>query len=124
MAFIKIALFPLLALGIILSQASSSIILLSYQMNKEYIAKNLCENRDKPDMDCCGKCVVKKELDKDTQQSKGPNFSKEKEVAKMAVRKLTLNALSKNPFHIQAFAYLLQVPDSQREITLPPPRLA
>lgn len=35
-----------------------------YQLNKEYIAKNLCENRDKPKMNCCGKCYLKKQLRK------------------------------------------------------------
>ena len=35
-----------------------------YEINKEYIAANLCENKDKPELDCCGKCVLKKELKK------------------------------------------------------------
>lgn len=35
-----------------------------FQLRKEYIAKNLCENRDKPQMKCCGKCYLKKQLKK------------------------------------------------------------
>ncbi|MBS1585168.1 MAG: hypothetical protein JSS82_06430 [Bacteroidetes bacterium] len=35
-----------------------------YELNKEYIAKNLCENRDKPQMKCCGKCYLRKQLKK------------------------------------------------------------
>jgi hypothetical protein len=122
MALFKILLFPVLALGIFLSQVSSSIILMNYLANKEYISKNLCENRDKPEMDCCGKCVVKKELDKDSQQDKVPNFSKEKEVAKMAVRNLRLNTLPVDPFHTTSFTYLLSVPYPSKEITIPPPK--
>ena len=33
-----------------------------YQINKDYIAKNLCENKDKPQLKCCGKCYLKKKL--------------------------------------------------------------
>lgn len=117
----KIILLPILALGIILSQVSSTVILLNYQVNKEYIAQNLCENRDKPDMDCCGKCVVKKELDKDSQQSKAPGNLKEKEVAKMAVRKAALQPLSPDPFYLKEFGYLLNIPQTQQEIFIPPP---
>lgn len=42
-----------------------------YEVNKDYIAKNLCENRDKPQMKCCGKCYLKKQLKKvdDTENS-------------------------------------------------------
>lgn len=35
-----------------------------YELNKDYIAKNLCENRDKPKMKCCGKCYLRKQLKK------------------------------------------------------------
>lgn len=40
-----------------------------YEYNKEYIAKNLCENRNKPEMKCCGKCYLKKQLKKTEQGS-------------------------------------------------------
>lgn len=33
-----------------------------YQVNKSYIASNLCENRDKPKMNCNGKCFLAKKL--------------------------------------------------------------
>lgn len=35
-----------------------------FEINQEYIAAQLCENRDKPELVCCGKCVLKKELKK------------------------------------------------------------
>lgn len=35
-----------------------------YQVNKDYIAKNLCENRNKPELNCCGKCYLRKQLKK------------------------------------------------------------
>jgi hypothetical protein len=38
--------------------------LVDYAVNKEYIAKNLCENRAKPKMNCKGKCHLMKQLKK------------------------------------------------------------
>lgn len=38
--------------------------LVDYALNKEYIAKNLCENRNKPKMNCNGKCHLMKQLKK------------------------------------------------------------
>jgi len=40
-----------------------------YELNKDFIAKNLCENRDRPAMHCNGKCQLNKQLKKaDPQQ--------------------------------------------------------
>ena len=33
-----------------------------YRVNQDYIAKNLCENRDKPMMNCNGQCFLAKQL--------------------------------------------------------------
>lgn len=38
--------------------------LLDYALNKEYISKNLCENRNKPKMHCNGKCHLMQQLKK------------------------------------------------------------
>jgi hypothetical protein len=37
-------------------------IVVDYQLNKDYIAKNLCINKDKPKMQCNGKCHMMKKL--------------------------------------------------------------
>ncbi|HKC67364.1 MAG TPA: hypothetical protein VKG26_03990 [Bacteroidia bacterium] len=37
---------------------------IDYAINKEYIAKNLCENRNKPKLNCNGKCHLMKQLKK------------------------------------------------------------
>ncbi|MCK5872773.1 MAG: hypothetical protein KAG26_08100 [Methylococcales bacterium] len=36
--------------------------------NQDYIAANLCENIEKPELECNGKCHLKKELTKDTKE--------------------------------------------------------
>lgn len=35
-----------------------------YEWNKSYVSTVLCENRDKPQMKCCGKCYLAKQLKK------------------------------------------------------------
>ncbi len=42
---------------------------IDYLVNKEYIAKNLCVNKDKPRSCCKGKCHMVKQLQKTNQKS-------------------------------------------------------
>lgn len=42
--------------------------LIEYQTNKEYIASVLCENRNKPEMACDGKCYLNKKVEESQKQ--------------------------------------------------------
>lgn len=42
----------------------SAFIQISYDLNKGFIAQELCVNKDKPDLNCEGKCYLKKQLNK------------------------------------------------------------
>lgn len=46
-----------------------------FEINQEYIAATLCENKAKPELVCCGKCVLTKQLKKadDTEQKDKKN---------------------------------------------------
>lgn len=46
------------------------IAILDYEANKGFIAKNLCENKAKPKMQCNGKCHLRKQLSKTSESSK------------------------------------------------------
>lgn len=48
--------------GILLQTFNQVVIVGQYYANKDFIAKNLCENRNKPMMHCDGKCCLKKKL--------------------------------------------------------------
>ena len=39
-------------------------IVIWYQVNKEYVSRNLCENKNQPEKKCCGKCYLNKQLNK------------------------------------------------------------
>jgi hypothetical protein len=50
----------------------SSITLLAYELNKDFIAKNLCVNKMKPKLHCNGKCHLMKELKKEEKRNENP----------------------------------------------------
>ncbi len=45
-----------------------------YELNKDYISKNLCENKAKPMLHCNGKCHLKKELAKQDKKENSPPY--------------------------------------------------
>jgi hypothetical protein len=51
---------------------SGLIPLVSYELNKSYISKTLCENRAKPGKHCNGHCHLVKEIKKEQQRQKLP----------------------------------------------------
>jgi hypothetical protein len=55
-------------------------IYVSFKINQDYIAKNLCENRSKPKMYCKGNCLLMKKLKQAEQeeQKQIPQIAKEK----------------------------------------------
>ncbi len=53
---------------------SRSIIFIDYQINKAEITAKYCVNKDKPQMHCCGKCLLKKKLAEQEEQQKFPAF--------------------------------------------------
>jgi hypothetical protein len=65
-------------MGLLLQNFSRSLIVMQFKVNQSFIASTLCENRDKPQMHCNGRCHLKKELDRDAQQDQNNNNNKEK----------------------------------------------
>jgi len=69
-------LFLLLAITTILLQIfSKTIIFVNYELNKDYITKNFCENKNKPKMHCNGKCHLKKQLAQAEKKGQSPTNS-------------------------------------------------
>ncbi|RAK40911.1 UNVERIFIED_ORG: hypothetical protein DFS12_101261 [Chitinophaga ginsengisegetis] len=65
-------------LGLLLQNFSRSVVFVQFKVNQSYIASVLCENKNKPQMHCNGRCHLKKELDRDAQQDKNNNNGKDK----------------------------------------------
>lgn len=59
-----------------------SALVLNYQINKKVIAATRCENRDKPEMRCDGKCYLSKQLKQaEEKENPVPNFNQLKELS-------------------------------------------
>jgi hypothetical protein len=82
----------LLIVGVLLQSMSKLVIIVNYDLRKDYIAKNLCENRDKPQMKCCGKCYLKKQLNKteDSNSKQAPNKDSKSDVVALIKEKIIL----------------------------------
>ena len=65
--FRRLICFSLL-IAILCSQSSKLFIYFSFKINQEYIAKELCENREVPKMNCHGKCYLVKQLKQEEQK--------------------------------------------------------
>ncbi len=51
--------------------------------NREEIAQTRCENRDQPELNCCGKCVLNKKLQ---QVDRAPEKNPDKEILKKSLK--------------------------------------
>ena len=60
----------ILMLAVSVATVSKSLICFSYELNKDFISKHLCENRGKPQLHCNGKChIIKKLKEEDTREN-------------------------------------------------------
>ena len=59
-----------LLMAIVFSQSSKLFIYITFKVNQDYISKELCENREVPEMNCNGKCYLAKQLQKEEKKEK------------------------------------------------------
>lgn len=66
-------------IAFLIQTSSKFIILVNFQLNRKYIAKNLCIKKDIVNNDCEGKCCLKESLNKaEKSENSNPKFPKEK----------------------------------------------
>ena len=86
MKFIAI---PILILLLLTQTLSSWMVVAAFNLNREYITKNLCENRYTPQLNCQGNCVLMKKLkEKEKQEQSAP------ESVKLEITSLVLSSKS------------------------------
>ena len=64
----KLIAVPILMFLLITQIFSKYFVMLSFQLNRDYISKNLCENRYRPQLHCKGNCVLMKKIKQEQQQ--------------------------------------------------------
>jgi hypothetical protein len=65
----------LLSLGILFQSLNKGLIFVNFQVNKEYIAKNLCVKKAIQNNTCKGKCHLKKQLQEAEKKDQSPSQS-------------------------------------------------
>ena len=102
---------------------------IDYAINKDYIAKNLCENRAKPKLNCNGKCHLMKQLKKagaenptDGTTSKGTSNQEENcvHVNSLFNFNTSISVSKSNKFYINTISNLL--PTNYLQDIFHPPR--
>lgn len=68
-------------------------LILEYQVNRDYISKNLCINRARPSCCCHGKCYLNKKMATDESGQQAPGKGGQKEESPLQVASL-LNSFS------------------------------
>lgn len=64
---------PILILLVMTQVFSSWFVVVSFKLNQDYIAKNVCENRYRPKLNCKGNCVLMKKLrEQEKQEQNAP----------------------------------------------------
>jgi hypothetical protein len=69
-----------LAFLFLVQSFTRSFIYLNYEVNKDYISNVLCENKEKKELHCEGKCHLKKELQKEDKKESTPTGSSKEKV--------------------------------------------
>jgi len=72
MVSVKQVISILLLSAFITVNFSKVLIVVHYELNKKQLTEQFCVNKDKPEMHCCAKCLLKKKLAEDEAAQKSP----------------------------------------------------
>ncbi len=81
-------------------------VLAMFELRRDFIAKNLCENRNRPKMKCGGKCYLRKQLKKvDNSPDTSTTQTKDKDPLKLLIF-IVPQPLSLHHYVVQVMAVL------------------
>ena len=91
---------PILLVLVMTQSFSHWFVVLAFNINRDYIAKNLCENRYRPKMHCNGNCVLMKKLkEKEKAEQNEPAAKSEINITVLSSKTYFVNILS--PVYVQ-----------------------
>lgn len=96
-------LFILALVGILMQNFGKVFILVSFELNRNYIAENLCVKKDDPHNCCKGKCYLDKQIEQEEKKEKSPisTDTKDKEEIQFCQNILQLRFLRAALFEIK-----------------------
>src|SRR5689334_6052675 len=85
---------PILLVLVMTQSFSHWFVVLAFNINRDYIAKNLCENRYRPKMHCNGNCVLMKKLkEKEREEQNQPAAKSEISIIVLSSKTYFANSL-------------------------------
>lgn len=73
----KLIISPILILLLLTQTFSNWFVVMAFNLNRDYIAQSLCENRYRPQLNCKGNCVLMKKMnEKEKQEQNTPESVK------------------------------------------------
>jgi hypothetical protein len=75
----KRVLITIILFAFLLQVGSKLVIISLHEINRDYISKNLCENRNNPQVHCNGSCHLKKQLNEDAGRQHNSSSIKEQQ---------------------------------------------
>lgn len=91
---------PILLILVMTQSFSHWFVVMAFNINRDYIAKNLCENRYRPKMHCNGNCVLMKKLkEKEKEEQNEPAAKAEISIIVLSSKTYFANTLT--PVYVQ-----------------------
>ena len=96
---------PILILLLVTQTFSKWVVVISFNLNRDYIAKNLCENRYRPVLKCNGNCVLMKKMKQEEKQEQNAPAPVKLEIASIVLSSRSFFATAEAPVFISSTSY-------------------
>jgi hypothetical protein len=96
---------PILILLLVTQTFSKWVVVISFNLNRDYIAKNLCENRYRPVLKCNGNCVLMKKMKQEEKQEQNAPAPVKLEIASIVLSSRSFFATAEAPVFIFSTSY-------------------
>ena len=101
----KLIAIPILILLLMTQTFSNWFVVLSFNLNRDYIAKNLCENRYRPKLNCNGNCVLMKRMKQQEEQEKNTPAPVKLEISSVVISSKSFFATAESLVLISGIHY-------------------
>ncbi len=98
---------PILILLLMTQTFSKWFVVMSFKFNQDYIAKNLCENRYRPVLNCNGNCVLMKKMKQEEKQEQNAPGPAKTQIATVVLSSKSFFATLEPLFAIDATSYTI-----------------
>jgi hypothetical protein len=122
----KLAAGSILILLMMVQTFTAWLIIAEYAINKDYIAKNLCINKEKPNLHCNGKCRLMKKLSEEenknspTDPSTGGKIKMSETVFLHETQFLPIRFLFEEPVRFNSVFILKKTANPSADVFRPP----